>query len=301
MKNESEKIIIEKTRRISLAEINPYIRRASKHFIEGGMDTGIRLNIHYQLHYIFKGKGTFIIGTKHFEVGEDDFLIWCPGEEHRIVSNKEDPLQVIGIQFDFTRRFHQDNYPCVHYNHLNFSWNKINELIQIKEIETIPSYTKVLEPKSIKEYLEDIVRLYELNGTYAQYIMSGLLKATLIRIFEDESGYDTKFKIKKEVVMELIDYIHKHYREKLTNVFLGNRFGYHPNHLNQMVLKQTNYTIQQYIIHIRMNKAIDLIANTNHSISEIGNLVGGYSVHYFSRLFKKKTGLKPSDFRKTPF
>ncbi len=101
--------------------------------------------------------------------------------------------------------------------------------------------------------------------------------------------------------MELIDYIHKHYREKLTNVFLGNRFGYHPNHLNQMVLKQTNYTIQQYIIHIRMNKAIDLIANTNHSISEIGNLVGGYSVHYFSRLFKKKTGLKPSDFRKTPF
>ncbi len=298
MKNIREKNIIKKTRNIQLDEINPYIRRASKHIITRGLDTGIRLNNHYQLHYILKGRGVFIIAGQRFEVKEDDFMIWCPGEEHRIVSNKDKPLEVIGVQFDFTRKYCDDIYPCVHYNRSNFSWDKINEVIKIKEIDTINPYIKVLEPKTIKDYLSDIVRLYESNSKYAQHIMSGLLKVVLIRLFEDNVNNTAKFKVKKEIIIELLDYIHDHYTENLSNSFLGNLFGYHPNHLNQMVVNHTNHTIQQYIIHIRMNKAIDLIANTNYSIGEVANLVGNYSVHYFSRLFKSKTGLRPSDFRK---
>jgi AraC-like DNA-binding protein len=64
-----------------------------------------------------------------------------------------------------------------------------------------------------------------------------------------------------------------------------------------MFLKHTGFTLQQYIIHIRMEKAVDLLLHSNQTISEIGYSVGGYSIHYFSRLFRKKMGLTPSDYR----
>lgn len=303
MKNTEKESIIrimieKKTREITVDQINPYIRRASKHAIEAGLNTGLRINRHYQLHYIIKGTGSFTIEQTQYLVSEGDFLIWGPGEVHTIFSDKEDPLKVIGIQFDITRNYCEDNYSCIHYKPSNFSWDIVNECIVIKGTEAIPAYTKVMEKQMIKGYLENIVRFFDSNSVYSQYIMSGMLQSVILLILEENTYKEEKFRVKKYVIKEVEDYIHEHSSEHLTNAFLGERYGYHPNYLNQLFLTHTGYTMQQYIIHIRMNKAVDLLTHTNQSISEIGQVIGGYSIHYFSRLFKKKMGLAPSDYRR---
>ena len=54
----------------------------------------------------------------------------------------------------------------------------------------------------------------------------------------------------------------------------------------------------QYITSIRINKAKDLLKNTDFTIQEIGSLVGYENPLYFSRIFRKQTGRSPSCYRK---
>ena len=54
----------------------------------------------------------------------------------------------------------------------------------------------------------------------------------------------------------------------------------------------------QYILNIRIEKAKALLENTDLSISEISDMTGMQSQHYFSRIFKKYTNISPSEYRK---
>lgn len=61
-----------------------------------------------------------------------------------------------------------------------------------------------------------------------------------------------------------------------------------------------NMTPMQYITSIRINKAKELLKNSDYNIQEISNLSGYENSLYFSRIFKKYTGFSPSEYRKQP-
>ncbi|MBQ8551903.1 MAG: helix-turn-helix transcriptional regulator [Clostridia bacterium] len=52
-----------------------------------------------------------------------------------------------------------------------------------------------------------------------------------------------------------------------------------------------------YLIKLRMNAACDLLRNTDMSIKQVGVSVGYSDAHFFSRLFKKHTGVSPQSYR----
>ena len=60
----------------------------------------------------------------------------------------------------------------------------------------------------------------------------------------------------------------------------------------------TNTTPLQYILSIRIANAQVLLENTTYSVAEIGRILGYENPLYFSRIFKKQSGLSPSEYRK---
>lgn len=58
-------------------------------------------------------------------------------------------------------------------------------------------------------------------------------------------------------------------------------------------------TSMQYILNLRITNAKTLLRTTTYSVSEVVAIVGYDNPLYFSRLFKKQTGLPPSEFRNT--
>ena len=54
-----------------------------------------------------------------------------------------------------------------------------------------------------------------------------------------------------------------------------------------------------YIIGIRMNTACELLHSTDMSVKQIGAAVGYSDAHFFSRIFKKHTGLSPKEYRES--
>lgn len=282
---------------LNISEINPFVRRASKHIIEAGFRTGHRINRHYQLHYICKGVGVFSFENVKYSVQEGDFLMWEPGVKHIISSNKRNPLEVVGIQFDMTWNHTSLSYPCVHYSPITFKPEHVHELIAFDDVNIAPFVAKIYRKKQVKVYLEEIVKVYNSKSQYSLHMISGLMKAVLLMSFEDNKQ-DNEFKSKETTaVQEIVDYLSTNYNHNLSNEDLGKYFNYHPNYLSHLVLDYTGKTIQQYLIDLRISKAMDLLQNTQKSIGEIGDEIGGYSIHYFSRLFKKKVGFTPTQFR----
>ncbi len=62
-----------------------------------------------------------------------------------------------------------------------------------------------------------------------------------------------------------------------------------------------NETPLEYLTNLRITKSKELLTNklNNLSISEVSQIVGFNDPLYFSRVFSKKTGMSPSEFRNT--
>ncbi len=65
----------------------------------------------------------------------------------------------------------------------------------------------------------------------------------------------------------------------------------------QAFKKTTGVSPNQYYLNIRLNKAKELLTATSLTINEIAYHTGFESIFYFSKLFKKKNGISPRDFR----
>jgi len=65
----------------------------------------------------------------------------------------------------------------------------------------------------------------------------------------------------------------------------------------QAFKKATGLSPNQYYLDIRLNKAKELLTSTSLSVNEIAYHTGFESIFYFSKLFKKKSGISPKDYR----
>ena len=71
-----------------------------------------------------------------------------------------------------------------------------------------------------------------------------------------------------------------------------------PNLMLQDVAGEVHMSVTQYLTGLRIGKARELLEATDIRSSQIAQEVGYNDAHYFSYLFKKNTGLTPSEYRK---
>lgn len=277
--------------------MNPYIRRASNHVIEGGLRTALRINPHYQLHYVLGGVGTITIEGIVYHVTKGDMVFWGPGQRHIIESSVDHPLHVYGVQFDLTQNNCGNDYQCL-YNELpSPNEGMIAEIVVFEECGLYPTHIKILDVYEADFYMKELVKVFAQNTRFNQGRMSGILKSFLMLALYNGDKYKQHKQSNKYDINEVVQYIDGHFSQRISNKDLGDRFSYHPNYLNTLIIDYTGYSIQQYLINMRMNKAMDLLQNSNKSITEIADEVGGYPIHYFSRLFKSKIGVSPKEVR----
>ena len=61
--------------------------------------------------------------------------------------------------------------------------------------------------------------------------------------------------------------------------------------------QQNGQTFTEYLIYLRLNKAKELLRQTNFKTSQIAREAGYNDAHYFSYIFKKNIGMTPSEYR----
>lgn len=93
-------------------------------------------------------------------------------------------------------------------------------------------------------------------------------------------------------------YIREHSEQKFSLSGIASALYVNGNYLARVFKRETGRTLLWYHNAIRCEKAKQLLDETDLSVSEVGSAVGYVSSAHFSHLFKKMTGIAPSDWRR---
>lgn len=95
----------------------------------------------------------------------------------------------------------------------------------------------------------------------------------------------------------LREYLDRNLQNDFTASQLAEAMGCSHRQLNSLLQKHFSCTALEYVNDYRIQKAKLYLLSSDRSITQIAGLVGFKSVHYFSRVFKKVTGVSPQAFR----
>ena len=98
-------------------------------------------------------------------------------------------------------------------------------------------------------------------------------------------------------VLKVKNYISKNYMEEIRLAQLAEIAGMSPSAFSRFFKLHTGRNLSDYIIDIRLGYAARKLVDTNHSISEISFECGFNNLSNFNRIFKRKKGYSPSEFR----
>jgi len=97
---------------------------------------------------------------------------------------------------------------------------------------------------------------------------------------------------------KIITHIHENFSRTITVNELAKLANVSPSHLAPTFKKQTGYAPVEYILKMRMERAMMLLAHSSKTVAEIAEEVGYDSVTAFIKIFKRKTNYAPSVYRK---
>jgi len=101
-----------------------------------------------------------------------------------------------------------------------------------------------------------------------------------------------------QMLLDSIDYIHKHYRERITLEGITTKFAISKAAYCNLFKEGTGTTFLAYLNNLRCEKATQLLIDTNMSLEEIADVTGYADVSGLYRNFTNRYGISPGRYRK---
>lgn len=100
------------------------------------------------------------------------------------------------------------------------------------------------------------------------------------------------------VVRITVEYILKHYQEPISLTKCAQVAGVNPAYLSYVFKQEMKIGFSSFLLSQRLKCAEEMLTNTNLKIREVAEKSGFNDYHYFSKVFRKKNGVSPAEFRR---
>ena len=115
----------------------------------------------------------------------------------------------------------------------------------------------------------------------------------------DQKGCNFESYNKSYAVNRIINYLNENYEHKISLEQIAHNMYLSPVYISKIFKEETGESPINYLIKIRLEKAKDILLNSDSgSIKNIANQVGYDDVYHFSKLFKKYYGISPLYYKK---
>ena len=228
---------------------------------------------------VFEGTLAFFINEEEYPLGSGEFILLNSNEIHSISSPEANRTIVLQIPMNVLRNVETGEGLILFTHSPKRQDSKIMELIG-------SMYQELQERGSEYEW--------KVKSDFFMLVYLLLTKYRKREILPEEIRHYRKL----NRLSTITDYIRENYTKELSLEMVADRFGYSPSYLSRMFRKyaQTNY--KTYLQNVRIEYGFQELANTDHTIGEIALNNGFPNQKAFTREFKKKYGILPSEYRR---
>ncbi len=220
--------------------------------------------------YVHNGKGKFKIDKTIYKAKIGDLFFCRSRTGNTIIADDATPFLLTGIDFHLKGQFHD-------------------------VLENMPETINILSHQFSIGLILHMISVFKEGKIYSKEICNCILKTFILETLKNSKlGLKTKENIK----INMLGFIEENYNKKITYKDISLITTYHKNSVNRILKSITGSSLREYIVLLRIRKAIELLLYSSKSIGEISEICGYNSTIFFSRQFKDKTGKKPTEFRK---
>ena len=285
---------------ITFAQIHPFVRYAREVTLSELKIHALSKAYDHRLFYVLNGSGRLKLGNTVHNLLLGDVTLIPPGTSYQLLPDSDNPMRIIGINFDFishTNHIIQPQPPspadifddsCI-INPVTFlDFDAFEQVIYLSNINT-------LEPALLA-----IKHEFDMRRRFFAQSASGLFLTVITEIARAITSVNTVNPMSEKHTVTadtILAFIHDNYQKELSNSLIGDTFHFHPNYVNRLISAHTGLSLHQYLLSYRISRAMLLIQTTNLSLTQIAAEVGFRDLKHFSKAFKKKTGKPPRAYR----
>lgn len=257
---------------------------------ESGKDEEYHSHDIVEMAFVMSGTGRYRADGEVFSIREGDLLIFNPGVKHQALYCPD--AEVHATEF------------FVGFSDVQFQGIPMNTM-------PLPDGALLLHTTGeLRRKLYRIITLMqEEKAVYRQgryFMMKAYLMQMILLVVREQcepvelsKGRAFESASKKYVVEQIISYFEDHYSEKISLDQIAENMYLSPFYISKIFKSETGDTPIRRLIDIRLEKAMELLEDGwQGSIQEVAAKVGYDDAYHFSKLFKKRYGISPSQARK---
>lgn len=157
-------------------------------------------------------------------------------------------------------------------------------------------YAKKAISFSCKGYLLKPIDEAELISVL-QKVKSSIKRNSLLLDVEEIHG--DPFLSSDQLTGDMIRFIQQNFDSTLSLRTLSDKFQMSESHISNLIKKNSGKSFIEHLTNFRIQKAKELLRDTNQSVDAIASEVGYFDYAYFSKVYKKITGVTPAQYRKS--
>lgn len=162
-------------------------------------------------------------------------------------------------------------------------------------------FPTVLEKEKGKEIIKWIEPLIQTNEekNEAYQLRTRIMLLEMVAYLLREKCFRMSGYVKDSSLQrDMIAFVQKNYMEKISLTMLAEEFHLSEKYLSWYFKEHFSISFMQYVLHLRMSKAKDMLVTTEAQITEVAMSCGYPSVNLFIRNFKEIHGVTPLQYRK---
>jgi len=260
----------------------------------------------FSIRFVFSGNEKYSIGKRQLSIHSDSFLILNKGTQYSSVAESAIPVQSFGISFDdkflqdFKNSWQLKDDTLLNINKYPYSGRYENEFD-----ETIYPFKGDLffNINHLKYHLDRGLQDELLINEYLHHCLINYFKIFNEEIFQKAQRLNflnrsTKIEILRRLNLAK-EYLYTNYNNNIHLEELAEYACLSVTHLLRTFKQAFHATPHQFLVQIRLQRAMDLLKNTDYPVNEIVNMIGFDCPSSFIRLFRDRFKTTPLKYRQS--
>ncbi|MEK3888190.1 helix-turn-helix transcriptional regulator [Bacillus sp. FSL K6-3431] len=249
--------------------------RAGQNKAKSNYRMGPRIITYYSLHFILAGEGSFSQNETIKEIQQGDIFCLLPNQTHQYSSNPDHPLRMFWLAFD---------------------GRQANPLLKRIGITNYSTHVKGILSEEITGILSELATHFKKDDEDDDLFGLSIMYKLFHSLSVQSKQKDLTPTPPRNWLQKSQEYMNMHFAENVSVKDVAKYVGIHRSYFTDSFVNEVGVTPGKYLLSLKMNRALELISEKAHTITEIALSLGYSDLYSFSRAFKNYYDVSPNQY-----